>query len=274
MNKITILKGLPASGKTTLALELVEKKGYKRVNKDDLRRMIDNSIFSKRSEKLILSMRDIMIEKFINDGFNVVVDDTNLCPKHERVIREKFESMAKVDVIELKTSLKECLGRDKKRENSVGEDVIRNMYKTYQDKYKPDTTKPKAYIFDIDGTLAKMKDRSPYDYTRVEEDLPNKPVIEIAKTLAKDNIIIVFSGREDSCFAETEKWLYANDIHPNFMLLRKTGDHRKDDIIKKEMFNKIKDEYNIQGIFDDRNQVVKMWRDLGLTCFQVDEGNF
>lgn len=60
----------------------------------------------------------------------------------------------------------------------------------------------------------------------------------------------------------------------NELLMRPKKDNRKDSVIKKELFDKIKDKYNIQYVFDDRDQVVEMWRELGLTCLKVADGNF
>lgn len=57
--------------------------------------------------------------------------------------------------------------------------------------------------------------------------------------------------------------------------MRPEGDIRKDSIVKREIFeNYIRDYYNIQFVLDDRNQVVEMWRSLGLKCLQVQEGDF
>ena len=79
--KLLALRGLPASGKTTYAKELVNK-GWVRVNKDDMRAMLNNSKFSKDNESYILSLRDEIIISSLVQGKNVVVDDTNLDPKH------------------------------------------------------------------------------------------------------------------------------------------------------------------------------------------------
>jgi len=50
---------------------------------------------------------------------------------------------------------------------------------------------------------------------------------------------------------------------------------RKDVIIKQEIYEEhIKDKYDVLFVMDDRNQVVEFWRSIGLTCFQVAEGNF
>lgn len=57
--------------------------------------------------------------------------------------------------------------------------------------------------------------------------------------------------------------------------MRPEGDSRKDSVVKEEMYNEhIKYKYNVKAIYDDRQQVVDMWRDLGLTVFQVDKGDF
>ena len=57
--------------------------------------------------------------------------------------------------------------------------------------------------------------------------------------------------------------------------MRKTGDFRKDSIVKKELFDEnVRGKYNIEFVLDDRNQVVEMWRSIGLVCLQVADGNF
>ena len=57
--------------------------------------------------------------------------------------------------------------------------------------------------------------------------------------------------------------------------MRKTGDNRKDAIVKREIYEThIKDKYQVDYVLYDRNQVVEMWRSLGLTCLQVADGDF
>lgn len=57
--------------------------------------------------------------------------------------------------------------------------------------------------------------------------------------------------------------------------MRKTGDYRKDCIVKEEIYRKdIEPIYDILFCVDDRKQVVDAWRELGLTCLQCAEGNF
>ena len=75
----------------------------------------------------------------------------------------------------------------------------------------------------------------------------------------------------------TRHWL---DIHLGWdswdsLHLRKNNDYRKDSIVKKEMYDTIKDTHDVLWVIDDRQQVVDMWRDdLGLTVLQVAKGDF
>lgn len=276
--KLVALRGLPACGKSTYAKDLVDKHGYKRVNKDELRAMFDNGKWSKQNEKYVKDLEKSMVFTFLRDGFNVVVDDTNFGYEAEwdmvaQTCDVDFE-LVNFDILP-----EECIKRDAKRgDKSVGAEVIRRMYNQHlRPKLVPyNKTLPDAYIFDIDGTLAIMNGRSPYDYTRVSEDLLNEHVAIILDTLKKaGNQIIICSGRNIDCIDETMNWLNEFDIPYDALLMRKSDDRRKDSIVKREIYmSNIKDNYNVLGVFDDRNQVVELWRDLGLTCFQVNYGDF
>lgn len=277
-----MLKGLPASGKTTWAKKKVrENPGlYKRINKDDLRAMLDDSKWSKDNEKFVLKIRDLTICQALADGKHVIVDDTNFAPKHlERMKEIAKEYNAVVKEKFFLVSVEECIKRDASRENSVGEEVIRKMYNQFLkpevEQYVPPMDKPPAYIFDIDGTLAHMTTRNPFDWDRVCEDDENYNVSNVLKELRRCGYkIIIFTGRDGCCEDKTKEWLKDNYIKYDHFDIRPTGNTEKDAIIKKRMFDKIKDDYAIIGVFDDRDQVVKMWRSLGLTCFQVGEGDF
>jgi hypothetical protein len=137
--------------------------------------------------------------------------------------------------------------------------------------------KKSIWLFDLDGTLALMGDRDPYDWSRVGEDLPNKPVVAVLRALSGTSARIGFvSGRKERARYQTELWLMANVI-PDLPLLWMRGDkdQRADEIVKREIYeNEIAPYFEVEGIFDDRDRVVKMWRSLGLTCLQVAEGNF
>lgn len=278
---VVLLKGLPASGKSTAAKEMVRmNSNWKRINKDDLRAMIDDGQWSPSNEKLILKVRDGLIMQFVNEGFNVIVDDTNLHPKHEEHIRQLVGDKAKVEVQFFDVSVDECIERDLKRTNSVGEKVIRKMYteflKPKPEPFVQDSNLPDAYIFDVDGTLAFKGDRGIYEYDKVLLDTCNEPVARVLRQLvANGNTIIVCSGRNDDSYNLTAEWLNSQELPFDMLLMRKTGDMRKDSIVKKELYDKnINGKYHVLGVFDDRDQVVEMWRNIGLTCFQVAYGDF
>lgn len=138
------------------------------------------------------------------------------------------------------------------------------------------TTKQRIWLFDIDGTAALMNGRGPYDWSRVGEDLPNRPVIRIIRmvVLAGENIGFV-SGRKKRCERQTVLWLTANTVLPSvpYLWMRADDDDRPDQVVKRELYERdIEPYFEVEGVFDDRNKVVALWRSLGLTCFQVSEG--
>src|SRR5690242_7051055 len=128
-----MLKGLPASGKSTYARDLA-KQGWVRINKDDLRQLLHDGKHTKGNEKQVLAIRDSIIIDSLDRGRNVVVDDTNFNPIHEQRLREIAEicrAEFRVDDHFLEVPIEECIERDLHRRNSVGEKVIRQMYKEY-----------------------------------------------------------------------------------------------------------------------------------------------
>lgn len=294
--KILFLKGLPASGKSTYAKELVATGKWKRVNKDDIRAMLDNSKWSKHNESFVKDVEDNIVIAAITRGYNVVVDDTNLVGNHIARVTEKVQNLDITCYIEEKfidTPLSECIRRDLSRPNGVGKKVIRRMYESaknlYVAQYETSPDKPWCIIVDIDGTLAHMNGRSPYDYTQVHTDLPDPIVVDLVRRYSQqavmdempENYVVIVSGRDDTCKPETEAWLAANGIQYDELHMRDTnrvddaGNQIDDRIIKREIFDTwIRDRYNVRFVLDDRNRVVEMWRGLGLKVLQVNEGDF
>lgn len=140
MRKILVLRGLPASGKTTFAKALLENEPnvWKRINRDEMREMLDSSVHSPDNERFVLTLRDWLIRSSIKAGRNVIVDDTNLAPIHLKKIRAIAQMLevetgeeVTVSIEEFDTQLEECIQRDAQRQNSVGEEVIRQMYEEY-----------------------------------------------------------------------------------------------------------------------------------------------
>lgn len=137
------------------------------------------------------------------------------------------------------------------------------------------------YLSDIDGTVAIMGGgRGPFDWARVGEDLPNVPVIRVLQALNRVGHTIIFiSGRMAQCCELTNRWLEQNignwaEITAYHM--RADGDFRPDQIVKREIHDRIVEEFGepVMGVFDDRDKVVRMWRDMEITCFQVADGHF
>jgi hypothetical protein len=135
-----------------------------------------------------------------------------------------------------------------------------------------------AVIVDIDGTLAlRTGDRSPYDWDRVGEDEPNPPVVELVQLIADAgrHAIILMSGRDEVCRWQTDMWLAAQGIRYDELWMRAAKDNRKDSVVKEELYRQhVEGRYDVRFVLDDRDQVVRSWRSLGLPVFQVAEGSF
>ena len=129
-------------------------------------------------------------------------------------------------------------------------------------------------IVDIDGTIALKGNRDPYDYALVREDFPNKKVISVVMQLENWNDVVFVSGRSKICREDTEQWLAQIGFEKPELYMRRLDDYRSDEIVKKEIYYRHISPRNVLCVFDDRNKVVKMWRELGLTCLQVADGDF
>lgn len=290
--KIILTKGLPGSGKSTWAKEMVKRMPnvYKRVNRDDLREMLSNSIWSKENERFVVLVWKCLIKEALEGGYSVIVDDTNLNPIHEQEVktiinhhRIRHSKNVELEIQDFThVPLSECISNDLKRAKSVGERVIRRMYHQYLEKpiNDPifDASLPSAVICDLDGTLALMSNRDPYDASNCEKDTLNIPVYTILKNRQMSDPFmktILVSGRSDVYENQTVEWLKKNNISWDFLYMRQAGDFRKDAIVKEEIYKSaILGKYNIDFVLDDRDQVVEMWRKQGLTCLQVADGNF
>ena len=291
--KIILTRGLPASGKSTWAKEQVVKGNgkVKRVNKDDLRDMIDASIWSKTNEQMILAARDSLVNVFLSNGVEtIIVDDTNFEPRHFDKMQEYADAYKKYAdasiTVEYKdfldVSLDECLHRDSLRAKPVGEKVIKGMHQRYilptlQD-VAPVNKKGNSIIVDIDGTLAHRCDRNWFEYDKVDQDYLDVAVHGIVESFHKKGyIILVVSGREGTevCKQKTLAWLDKHEVPYYDLMMRKEGDYRRDSIVKKEIYETlIKDRFDVEFVLDDRKSVCDMWREIGLKCLQVAPGDF
>lgn len=298
---LLILRGIPGCGKSTFAHQwLKEGERRARVNRDDIRMQF----FGKETgvdENMVTQIEHQQVDSLLKAGYSVVVDDTNI--RHAYInafVKIAAKYGRPVAVKEFDVDLKTAIARNAVRASLGGRDVpvpvIEKMYKSLKssgqysrqhvaaawgqaeivDPYIRPERAEKVYLFDIDGTLAEMHGRSPFEWSLVGSDNPRWQVIETAKAHAKAGYkIIVMSGRDASCRKETIEWLLRFGI-PCFELhMRPKGDMRKDNIVKQELFDQhIRFNYNVIAVYDDRDQVVQTWRDMGVDCFQVQPGNF
>lgn len=279
--KIIMLRGLPASGKSTWAKQYIADNPQAcRVNKDDLRAMLHGGKFSKSNERQTIRVRNAAVIAGLDMGRVVIVDDTNFNPIHEQELSKMASQLgAGFEVMDFDVDLATAIERDLKRPASVGSEVIKRMYKQYVQK-KPEAIEenpalPSAIICDIDGTLAHMAGRSPYEWHKVGTDTLDKTIANILHQYEYRTIILL-SGRDSVCRGETQEWLKRHNVHYDHLLMRGEGDMRKDNIVKRELFEQhIRGKYNVMFVLDDRDQVVDMWRnDVGLKVLQVAEGAF
>lgn len=131
-------------------------------------------------------------------------------------------------------------------------------------------------ICDIDGTLAIKSNRSAYDAHLAHKDQLNVNLAEIIDQLGEFYNVILLSGRGEEDREVTEHWLAVNGVMYNRLYMRAVGDDRPDSIVKRELYeNHIAPIYYCVAVFDDRNAVIKMWREeLRLNTLQCNYGDF
>lgn len=304
MSTLTITRGLPAAGKTTWARQWVAEDPDRRarVNRDDLRAMLFvNPTYHHDQEVRVTAVARQLVRDLLAAGRDVIADDTNL---RVRYVREwaRFASAhgATLTVVDFPVDVDEAVARDAARPRPVGEDVIRRMASRFlqsghlpvlpdplyhegggdrfdlEQPYVPKPGAPRAIIVDIDGTVALMNGRSPYDTTRYADDLPNAAVIDAVRTADESGYLVIYcSGRDETGRGDTLTWLRKHVGVPGELFMRAAGDRRRDSVVKLDLFNDhIRDHYDVRWVLDDRQQVVDMWRALGLTVFQVAPGDF
>ena len=303
--KIIVLQGPPACGKSTKAKELLNEYGTDKaviVCRDSIRESCGEYWVTSR-EDYITDLEEFAVKNALARDLIPIIDATNLNPKtiaKWRALAEEYKT--DIEWIEVVVPYSEALKRDSNpnRTRPVGKKVLRSFYtRYYPDLIAPMTderlmveftSKPKAIIVDIDGTVALRDGRSPFDYGKAYSDKADHRMAHLLKSLIGDCDYKVFfvTGREDigDCRRITTSWLndniYPVQGHDGFvpisnweLLMRAEGDHRSDDVVKKEIYEKrIAPWYDVVIVFDDRDKVVKMWRDLGLLCGQVYYGDF
>lgn len=288
MSKLLMLSGLPASGKSTFAKELVEKSGggWVRVNKDLLRTMLHADKFTYSNEKQTAKIEHVIASHFLMTGFNVIVDDTNLGERHEKEWKATASvSGAQFSKRRFKTSFEECLKRNKERGLTVPQSAIHRM--AVQNKMIEGHWKP-IIICDLDGTIANLEHRlhyikkddpTPEDYKNFySEVMGDSPIQDVLDTVTEEyeagKTIIFVSGRSDISREDTEAWLekYAPQIKYSALLMRDSKDRRPDTMVKEDFLKKVLKDYTIEKVYDDRPSVIRMWRENGLEVIDCGDG--
>lgn len=305
--KLTILRGISGSGKSTYA----RQQNAVVVSRDDYRHnllfpdvpseeyyLADKAVLSER-ENLVTVVTEGVVANLLKNGKDVIIDNTNVEWAHVKAwAKIGYRYGAEVELKVFDVDLVSAVSRDIQRRNSggrfVGHTVIEKQYDRFSNTkrktldpvapvtpYNGTPGKPKAFLVDIDGTLAHMKDyRKPFEWHKVGLDDVDEVVSYLVNAFVEGSgyNCIVMSGRDESCRDETETWLSKHGVWYDHLFMRPEKDMRPDNIIKAELFDKhIRDNFDVKFVIDDRLQVVQMWQRMGLKVFNVaglDGGDF
>ncbi len=293
MNKLCeILIGIPGSGKSTYRKKQVNEKNASYTNMDEIRiKLRESSNLSKKEfETEIKKVKFKKLEElFKYDTPYVIVDDTNLSQKtisQAVSLAKKYNYEVKYTFMETSFNVLKCHKNNMQRDHSehIPVAVIENMAEMFYGVWFYFLTKDmlinknrkKAIIVDIDGTSAHLTTRSPYDWSKVNEDKPDEIVRNIVNFYYNEGYEVLFvSGRDSICYEKTNTWLQMHNFNFHKLLMRDENDTRPDIIVKAEIYkNEIMQNYDISVVLDDRLQVVRFWRGIGLKTLQCQSGWF
>jgi predicted kinase len=291
--------GISASGKSTFAKKWLEYPHRRmEINRDAVRQELvehDGKEWSWakwdwKREGEVTKIIDGLISYAALHKYDVIISDTNLDANRRGKLMGQLEELGyAVELKEFPVTWEEAVKRDTARANGVGISVLAKQWKqwldfkgrkTYSIAHFTNTdnpvdfpkTKTKAILVDLDGTLATMSNRKPFEWDKVGNDTVNEPVKKVVNAwqMLNSGDVIILSGRDGVCKQETLNWLQSNGIVFHKLMMRKEGDQRDDRIIKEEIFwEQIADKYSVQFVIDDRPKVCRNWRDMGLFVFQV-----
>lgn len=289
MARFVILRGIPASGKSTYAKTLVEQ-GFKRVNKDELREQLYGG-FKSANEKVVNATALKRIEEYLEAGLDVVSDNTNI--SGDFVIKQ-FEIAKRLGIVpEVKTfeiSTEEAIKRDKLRKKPVGTMAIRHMAKMLRTTplpiVEPSTAVspavsglPMAIIVDLDGTVADTKERAKvastkenypsrkwwdvfFDPLLVRLDTPMGDSAKVLQEMSNKYTVIYLTGRRVNMKSATLEWLYKNGYPVGELILRPIGVKSVD--FKSMALNELKGRYQLVYAFDDDDDNLRMFKEFGI----------
>jgi predicted kinase len=187
-HQFIICQGIPASGKSTWAIQWAKEDPEHRVriNMDSIRNMFGEYWVPAR-ESLVRSCMNQCIETAMLMGFDIVLDNMNLNEYEQERINELIKNCSKTFDYEIKhkqffdVSLEECIERDKHRENPIGADVITGIYNKYRDILEP---KKQKFLCCFWGNWAgenetyRVEAEKASDLEQICEDVLNDLIIE------------------------------------------------------------------------------------------------
>lgn len=309
--KLYILRGLMGCGKSTKAREIQRESGGRIVERDQIRMMLYGR-YDGCDEMKVTNVQMGLIEEGLRMGEDVIVSDMNLRQKYvTNLIKLARKHGAEYEIVDMSNvTLQTCLRQNENMNRrlegkNVPEDVIFSTYNKFikgkgyplpvphvpkdydESRFKPyvrNANLQEAIICDLDGTLAHMNGRGPFDEHLVGTDTVDKAVFEMVRHAYRAGVFVVFmSGRSTGCYEDTYTWLTDNltflepdEFGWSLEMRREVEDRgRPDDDVKYDLFNRrVAPYFNVLYAIDDRNKVVNMWRAIGLKCAQVEEGDF
>lgn len=279
--KAILTIGCSGSGKSTWAMQQDKRV----ICRDNIRRELiglsigenlwDNYHFDREDKVNIVVAQQIKYAA--QNKEDIIIADTNVAARVRKNLTKVLEQHGyQVETKVFDTPISVCLSNNQKRADVVSENVIWHQWHALniQGFIKEDLIiGDNIIVCDIDGTVAKMNGRNPYDYTQVHTDLPRHAVIDAVIGLSERTgaMIVFVSGRKMDCRGVTVKWLEKNVLASTEfeLFMRQFNDNRADTVVKREIYDTFLKDKNIIAVFDDRPSVVDMWNDLGLTVFAV-----
>lgn len=232
----------------------------------DIKQFVELAI-EYEAEPSLIDMTDVPLDTVLAQN----AARTEKTPVPEGYIREQFQRFVKNGAAVNFDSLVAETKAEKEAEDMVTKTLIARLL---------DANLPGVVLCDIDGTVAYHDEtiRGHHEYHKVNLDTPRQSIIDLVEFLYRGGKhVVFFSGRKESCRDLTEEWIakYIPALSVIELYMRDTDDNRSDAITKREMLeNYIAGRYCVEFVLDDRDRVVKMMRDLGLTVLQVNYGAF
>jgi predicted kinase len=279
--KILMLRGLQGSGKSTFCNNLTKTdKNWLRVNRDSIRKDFFGGIWSRDREKTVVAIEKNMVKTMIENGFSVVIDDTNVSAHNQNLWKEfAREYSATFETKIMDTSIEECIHRDSLRTGSerIGQAII---CKTALFNDLINWNNKPILIVDLDGTIADGSHREQYllpekknwnmYFSLMSKDSPIEKNIAIVKELAKTHTICVVTGRPDTYQYDTIDWIRKiAKLEFDYIFMRSSNDRRPDYVVKGEIVSHIPITNIATTAIDDKESVIEAYKKLGINVIHA-----